>query len=868
MNSNNKNQESHEISKSTIITTFITDTSLFFLFIFLFVSLKTKFKRIYSPKLSFNLVPSDKFPDRVSTRPFQWVLYYFIKSKSYFIQKLGLDGFFFLRYLQIFALTFFSGILLWTILLPSNIINGRNSNGFDRLSISNVTDSDRYFAHLFCSWIFYSCVIFLLHREMSFYCSLRISVLSSPKYSSMLQSRTVLFQCVPGYLMKGKKFLSLFEGISRIYLIRVSRKLENLIKERNYYISKLEKAECKIIQKAVKRKNKINKKKDIESLEKGMEHYIQLKDRPSARSNGFLSQKIDVINTCKEKIPQLNLQIRELRKVYKKSKVKNSVFIEFKNQFYAQLAYQALIYHRPLEMSPKYTNLDPEDIQWKSLRIFWWERLARKFISLCIISGLILFWASPVAFIGLISNVNYLTKNIKLLRSLETVSHTSLSLITGFLPTVLLSILVNIVPIFIRNVAKFSGAISVQQIELFCQKAYFSFLFVNSFLITAFASSTASMIAKIMDSPKSLMSILASGLPKSSNFFISFIITQGLINSGGVLFQVVNLFLYYILGGIFDKTIRQKWNRFSQLGTVYWGNLYPIFTNLACITLSFSIISPIILIFSAATFSLSLIAYCYNLLFVTVSKSESQGIYYPQALLQTFLGIYIGQISLLGIFIFGKAWGPIILQIVGICFVICTHIHLYETYKSLLHSIPISCLNNSHDFSLNSLSSKNIVQDHEKKIDTTFDASDSEKKKSFFGLKNHKKRLNDNFPNNEKLSNLSSAFLQCLEKKKKTFSDFFNPIYSFFRPDLHLNIEYTNSLLPYSYNIETVEKTSKNAYGSPLIFTKCPGVWIPKDEFGFSAEEISSLKHLVNISDQNAQITNNGRVSFLDSAPN
>ena len=66
--------------------------------------------------------------------------------------------------------------------------------------------------------------------------------------------------------------------------------------------------------------------------------------------------------------------------------------------------------------------------------------------------------------------------------------------------------------------------------------------------MTALASSATATITEIIDKPTSAMSILANKLPLSSNFYISYLVLQGFSIAGGSLFQVVGLFLYYILG--------------------------------------------------------------------------------------------------------------------------------------------------------------------------------------------------------------------------------------------------------------------------------------------------------------------------------
>jgi hypothetical protein len=63
---------------------------------------------------------------------------------------------------------------------------------------------------------------------------------------------------------------------------------------------------------------------------------------------------------------------------------------------------------------------------------------------------MILFWAIPVAIVGLISNVNYLTDKVHFLRFINDIPPVVLGVITGLLPSVLLSVLMSLVPVVCR----------------------------------------------------------------------------------------------------------------------------------------------------------------------------------------------------------------------------------------------------------------------------------------------------------------------------------------------------------------------------------------------------------------------------------
>merc|ERR1711963_112810 len=92
--------------------------------------------------------------------------------------------------------------------------------------------------------------------------------------------------------------------------------------------------------------------------------------------------------------------------------------------------------------------------------------MIRHFPATIAISALIIFWAIPVAVVGIISNVNYLTANVPFLAWIDSIPPVILGVVTGLLPTVLLAVLMALVPIICRFFAKLAGVSKNQVSEL------------------------------------------------------------------------------------------------------------------------------------------------------------------------------------------------------------------------------------------------------------------------------------------------------------------------------------------------------------------------------------------------------------------
>ena len=118
---------------------------------------------------------------------------------------------------------------------------------------------------------------------------------------------------------------------------------------------------------------------------------------------------------------------------------------------------------------------------------------------------------------------------------------------------------------------------------------------------------------------------------------------------------------------------------------------------MACVGIIYSIVSPLILIFNIITFSLFWFVYRYNTLYVTRFTLDTGGLLYPNAINCTFVGIYVLQIALIGLFFIvrdekgdvaceGQAIGTIIMLILTAGY----QILLNNAFSPLFRYLPIT----------------------------------------------------------------------------------------------------------------------------------------------------------------------------------
>ena len=187
------------------------------------------------------------------------------------------------------------------------------------------------------------------------------------------------------------------------------------------------------------------------------------------------------------------------------------------------------------------------------------------------------------------------------------------------------------------------------------------------------ASGIIAALPLLVKNPSSVASILASNLPQASNFFLTYVVLQGLTGAASGFLQVVPLVIYYAKLFILGSTPRSIYDIKYTLRGVAWGTLFPATTLIAVISefnanrnyntlylnlpiffiaITYSVISPIINGLACFTFFLFYELYKYLFLyqFDQPASGDTGGLFFPKAIQHVFIGMYIQQICLAALF--------------------------------------------------------------------------------------------------------------------------------------------------------------------------------------------------------------------------
>ncbi|KAI1788641.1 hypothetical protein LXA43DRAFT_1024412 [Ganoderma leucocontextum] len=755
-------------STATFVTALVFNAAVFGIELGIFTLVRPFFPAIYQPR-TYIPPKSQRVPDLTKNDEkwsmLKWPLAVFSADYEEIRTKNGMDAYFFVRFLRMMVRMLLPiWLISWSVLLPITSVNSTvaGHSGLDIFTFGNVAadKQDRYAAHVVLIWLFTIWIWWNIRYEMKHFVTVRQQWLIEPKNAASAKASTVLITGVPRRYLTESALTHLFShlpgGVAKVWLNRDLKEMPAVYDRRQAAAMKLESAETSLINTAVK----LHKKKVKKEAKKGgkrastevtdgerdvslAEKLVPRNKRPTHRlpvaswmpfALPLIGKKVDSIDWAREELAETNTALRDARRTLgrdvsvsssavlspqtshsKGTKGEaspaqtypplNSAFVLFNQQIAAQMAAQVLTHHMPYRMASKSVNVAPGDVIWSNLNMNPYEARIRTVISWAITIGLIIVWAIPVAFVGVVSNVHSLCATYSWLAWLCKLPPVIVGIISGILPPAMLAILMMLLPIILRILARLEGMPQRTMIELSLMTRFFIFLVVNSFLVVTLSSGIIAALPELVNDPSSIPTLLAQNLPKASTFFLTYIVLQGLTGTAAGFLQIVPLVLYYVKLVLLGSTPRSIYRIKYTMRSVAWGTLFPNVTLLVIITLAYSIISPIINGLALGTFFLFYHLWKYLFLWQldAAGGSETGGQFFPKAIQHIFVGLYIQQICLAALFFLSRnAQGEAsavpegALTIVLLVFTAFFHMIITNSYGPLTEFLPLTLADMTH----------------------------------------------------------------------------------------------------------------------------------------------------------------------------
>ncbi|KAI9289927.1 hypothetical protein BC943DRAFT_312922 [Umbelopsis sp. AD052] len=645
------------------------------------------------------------------------------------------------------------GFLSLVIICPLNALDQRSLPGLNVLTFGNILDTGRLWGHLVLTVLYSVIVLYVLRREALEFLDLRMEYLQEhaknthartilvrdiPKH---MRSENLLlnwYSIYPG-------------GVEKVSLTRQPSTLPKMIAYRNKILRRLERLECNYlytidtdrvaIQQIIKQRS-FKKPQNIESnlapeisqqdpekentlaLSPAPTFHEELTKRPSFISHATIPlesevlssgidyppslaknvkrptmvsigswnplHRVDAISTLREVYLDLNHDIEATQKsVLSEDPAGCSAFITFNTQEGAQIAVQTLTSHTPMKLQERTGNVASNDVVWKSLEINVEERMVRSLAGNAFSVALNIFWCIIVAFITSIATLSNLERLLPFLSPIINLSSTIHGIIEGLIPSVAISTLMSLLPVILGYLAIFEGIPLMSEIERYVQSKYFMFLMINVLLVVTIAGTVFTSIAQIVQSPTSIINLLATSLPTVSTFFVNYLILQAFMGAAIELVQLSNLAVRILALRYFTKTPRAIFTRCHPRSLRY-GTAFPQLTLVFSIGMVFATIAPMVITFAVMYYAIFYFVYLHQIHQYYAINHQTAGLFYWKAMHHVFVGLIIQQLTVAGLFLLRGSLvaGFICLSILLITLFIKWHIQ--KAYDPLVYNLPMS----------------------------------------------------------------------------------------------------------------------------------------------------------------------------------
>lgn len=459
-----------------------------------------------------------------------------------------------------------------------------------------------------------------------------------------------------------------------------------LCKERDEIVKKLEMAIYNYIRSAYGKKK--GKK----------EHEEKEPVRPVGRTSILpcVGKKVDLIDIYSNRLAQLNREISGAQEAGSVSTL-SSAFIQFHTQFAAHSAVQTVVHPTTFNMAPMYAEISPLDVVWANMGMNVIFRKARHFLSLGAATALALFWTVPVVFVSSIANIASIVETFSFLAFLQDLPPAALGIIEGVLPPVFLAILMALLPMILTVMATSEGHVRYSSITLSVMSKFFFFLVINVLLVSTLSGSflkTWNQISKSGFNFFQIIDLLSENLPAASTFFITYTLLKGFTGPVLELLQITPLILNFLFTTLLAKSPRQIWDIQGRLISANYGIIFPPQTLMFCIGIVFSTMAPLILPFVTFYFIMFYFVYRHQFLYIYHQPIETGGLAFPKAVKQSYTGIFISEITILGIFLAKQATLNIVPQMVlMIILIVATAFSLSslnQAFNPLVTFLPVA----------------------------------------------------------------------------------------------------------------------------------------------------------------------------------
>ncbi|CAN7093700.1 CSC1-like protein ERD4 [Brassica rapa] len=578
----------------------------------------------------------------LTRNPFAWIREALTSSEQDVVNLSGVDTAVYFVFLStvlgIFAL---SSLLILPILLPlaatdKSIKNSRDvtdttSKGtfsqLDNLSMANITrKSSRLWAFLGAVYWISLVTYFMLWKAYKHVSTLRAQALMSA--DTIPEQFAILVRDIPSPPngQTHKEFIDSFfrdiypETFYRSLVVTENRKVNKIWEGLEGYKKKLARAEA---------------------------IFAATSNRPTNKTGllGLAGKKVDSIEYYTDLINESVAKLETEQKKVLAEKQQTAAIVFFTDRVTAALAAQSL--HSQMVDTWTVTEApEPRQILWENLNIKFFTRLIRQYLIYFIVAITILFYMIPIAFVSAITTLANLQKAIPFIKPVVKITFIR-TVLESYLPQIALIIFLAMLPKFLMFLSKYEGIPSRSHAVRAASGKYFYFSVLNVFIGVTLAGSLFDNLKALQQKPNSIVTVLATSLPKNATFFLTYVALKFFIGYGLELSRIIPLIIFHLKKKYLYKTeaeVKEAW----YPGDLRYATRVPSDMLILTITFCYSVIAPLILVFGVIYFGLGWLILRNQALKVYVPSYESYGRMWPHIHTRILAALFLFQVVMFG----------------------------------------------------------------------------------------------------------------------------------------------------------------------------------------------------------------------------
>ncbi|CAM8961857.1 unnamed protein product [Rhodiola kirilowii] len=558
-----------------------------------------------------------------------WILAAFRVSDDEILDASGLDALVIIRLFK-FGIKFFvfCSLIGVFLLAPVNfydkdVMSGGGSYSMDSFTISNITrGSNRLWVHFSCLWFVSLYALSLMYKEYAMLLGRRIQLLQDLRHRP--DQFTVIVREFPICTQHKSYGCQVDHFFSKHYT--ESYQCSQIVydgKDLKYLLSQAASVSQKL--------------QSLEEKAKKQHRGPSLFGMPF-QNNPEIDSQIQKLHELCKKIGQMQqpqmLQLKELP----------VAFVHFKSRKGAVLASQSQQHPNPLlwisESAP-----EPRDVIWRNLEIPYRLLPLNTYGVILLASLVTIFFAIPVTAVQGIAKFEKLKKWFPPAMAVQLIPGLR-SIVTGYLPSAILNGFIYIVPFAMLGMANMAGIVSNSMAEIKTCNMVFYFLVGNVFFLSLLSGSLLDEIGESVAHPKDIPNHLARAVSAQADFFITYILTNGL---SGFSLEILQPGL--LCWDLFKShTYGRRKKKTPYAFSLPYFRVLPVVCLSMLIGMVYAVVAPLLLPFLIGYFLLGYCVYINQFQDAYVTVYETCGQYWPYVHRYIMTGIVLMQITMIGMF--------------------------------------------------------------------------------------------------------------------------------------------------------------------------------------------------------------------------